>query len=39
VVQSAHQPIAADPYLTHTDVHAGVASRHAAPAPRLRIVK
>jgi branched-chain amino acid transport system substrate-binding protein len=39
VVQSAHQPIAADPYLTHTDVHAGVASRHAHPAPRLRIVK
>lgn len=39
VVQSAPHPIAADPYLTVTDVHADGVGRHATPAPRLRIVK
>jgi branched-chain amino acid transport system substrate-binding protein len=39
IVQSAAQPIAADPYLTVTDLHADVVDRHATPAPRLRIVK
>jgi ABC-type branched-subunit amino acid transport system substrate-binding protein len=39
VVQSAPHPIAADPYLTVTDVHADGVDRHATPAPRLRIVK
>jgi branched-chain amino acid transport system substrate-binding protein len=39
VVHSAPHPIAADPYLTVTDVHADVVDRHATAAPRLRIVK
>lgn len=39
LLQSAAQPIAADPYLTITDLHAGPVRRHAGMAPRLRIVK
>jgi ABC-type branched-subunit amino acid transport system substrate-binding protein len=39
IVHSAAQPIAADPYLTVTDLHAGVADRHVRGATHLRIVK
>lgn len=39
IVHSAVQPLAADPYLTVTDLHAGVADRHVRGATHLRIVK
>lgn len=39
IVHSAAQPLAADPYLTVTDLHAGVADRHVRGATHLRIVK
>lgn len=38
ILHSASQPVAADPYLTVTDLHAGVVNRHAG-ATHLRIVK
>lgn len=39
IVHSAAQPVAADPYLTVTDLHADVADRHVRGATHLRIVK
>jgi ABC-type branched-subunit amino acid transport system substrate-binding protein len=39
ILQSAPQPLAADPYLTVTDLRAGLLARSQREAPRLRIVK
>lgn len=39
ILHSAPAPLAADPYLTVTDLRASVVDRHAPAAPRLRIVK
>lgn len=39
ILHSASQPVAADPYLTVTDLHAGLVDRHVGKAARLRIVK
>jgi branched-chain amino acid transport system substrate-binding protein len=39
LVHSAPAPIAADPYLTVTDLHADVVKRNAPAVARLRIVK
>jgi ABC-type branched-subunit amino acid transport system substrate-binding protein len=39
ILHSAAQPVAADPYLTVTDLHAGVVNRHVGKVAHLRIVK
>lgn len=39
ILQSAPQPVAADPYLTATDLHAGLINEQRRVATRLRIVK